>query len=150
VQQSQSRPQANFEIKNLDREGKPLRIGDRVGFIMRGWFLPREQESFGIIASIDSRGGIKIDAIENYRRFTTSGFPGLREKIVYFTHHVYDPIKKVRVYAKKEGEYLLSIFRVDSDELEWHLREAEEGAKKAEAAKTLAQAAARAAARKGR
>ena len=29
-------------VKNVDREGKELRVGDRIGFIMRGWYLPRE------------------------------------------------------------------------------------------------------------
>lgn len=144
------RIEAPFEVKNLDREGKELRVGDRVGFIMRGWFLPREQESFGIITEIDNRGGVKIDVIENYRRFTSSGSALVREKIVFFTHHVYDPVNRSRIYAKQEGPYLLSIFRVDADEIVWHMQEAEEAQmRKADEAKTAALAAARAAARKG-
>ena len=142
--------EAPFQVKNLDREGKELRVGDRVGFIMRGWFLPREQESFGIITEIDNRGGVKIDVIENYRRFTSSGAALVREKIVFFTHHVYDPIKRARSYAKQEGQYLLSIFRVDADEIVWHMQEAEDAeTRKAEEAKAEAIAAARASANKG-
>jgi hypothetical protein len=120
----QKRFPANLTIKNVDREGQELRVGDRVGFIMRGWYLQREQESFGVIADIDSRGGIRIDVIESYRCFTSSQQVGIRTKSVYFTHHVYDPSEKTRVFAKEEGEHLLSIFRIDSDEIEWHLAEA--------------------------
>src|SRR4051812_1854266 len=119
-----TRTHAKIAVKHLDREGNALRVGDRVGFIMRGWFLPREQESFGLITEIDARGAIKIEAIENYRRFTTNGTPAVREKVVFFTHHVYDPVQRARVYAKQEGEYLLSVFRVNPDELETHLRDA--------------------------
>ena len=113
-----------FTIRNLDREGTELRVGDRVGFIMRGWFQPREQETFGIITEIDERGGIKIEAIESYKRFTSSGLPLVREKSVFFTHHVYDPVKRARIYARQEGSHLHSIFKVPNDEIEWHLREA--------------------------
>ncbi len=134
-------------IKNVDREGNELRVGDRVGFIMRGWFLPREQESFGTIRAIDSRGGISIEAIESYRHFNSLGHIAGRETTVYFTHHVYDPEKRQRIFAKQENEHLLSIFRVDPDELEWHIREASEAEMKAKSA-ALAQT--RAASRKGR
>jgi hypothetical protein len=148
---SPARTHAKLQVAHVDREGNPLRVGDRVGFIMRGWFLPREQESFGIITEIDERGGIKIEAIENYRRFTSSGNPGFREKIVFFTHHVYDPVLKARKYAKQEGQYLLSLFRVNPDELESHLKEALENAlENSDETKRIAHAAARAAARKGR
>lgn len=137
----------NLTIKNVDREGHELRVGDRVGFIMRGWFLPREQESFGTITDIDSRGGIRIDVIESYRCFTSSKQVGTRVKSVYFTHHVYDASEKTRVFAKEEGDHLLSIFRIDSDEIEWHLAEAREAElRHAEESR----AAARASARKGR
>lgn len=101
-----------FKVKNIDREGTELAVGDRVGFVMRGWFQPREQETFGIIREIDARGGIKIDAIENYKRFTSLGNALVREKVVYFTHHVYDPVKRARVYAKQEGKHLFSICKV--------------------------------------
>lgn len=126
-----SRQELTLPVKNVDRDGQELRVGDRVGFIMRGWFLPREQESFGIITEIDDRGGIRIDVIESYRRFTSSGRVGAREKTIYYTHHVYDPIKRLRVYSKTEGENTLSIFRVDSDELERHLKEAKDAEERA-------------------
>ncbi len=113
-----------FNITNLDREGLELRIGDRVGFIMRGWFQVREQETFGIITEIDDRGGIKIEVNESYKRFTSSGLPLVHEKIIYFTHHVYDAARRARIYARPEGLHLLSIFKVPNDEIEWHLREA--------------------------
>ena len=37
----------------LDRDLVPLKVGDHVRFIMRGFFHHREQESFGRIVSID-------------------------------------------------------------------------------------------------
>ena len=112
-------------VKNVDRDGNELRIGDRVGFIMRGWFLPREQESFGIIVDIDHRGGISIEVIESYRRFSSSGRVVSREKTVYFIHHIYDSTRRARVYSKEENGHLLSIFRVEVDEMEWHLKESQ-------------------------
>lgn len=134
-------------VKNVDREGNELRIGDRVGFIMRGWFLPREQESFGVIVDIDKRGGISIEVIESYRRFSSAGRVVSKEKLVYFIHHVYDSEKRQRVYSKQENGHLLSIFRVELDEMEWHMKEAEE----AETRRTdEVKAASRAAFRKGR
>ncbi len=148
---SPARIHPKFDIKNVDRDGNALRVGDRVGFVMRGWFLPREQESFGVITEIDARGGIKIDAIENYRRFTTTGTPAFREKNVFFTHHIYDPKKKERRYAKQEGAYVLSLFRVNPDELERHIKEAQlKASRDGDETKSIAAAAARAAARKGR
>ncbi len=92
--------QGIFTVKNVDRDGNELRVGDRVGFIMRGWFLPREQESFGIITAIDNRGGISIDVIESYRRFTSSGRLASREKTILFTHHEYCSKSRTRKYAK--------------------------------------------------
>ncbi len=107
-----------FQIKNFDRDGNELHVGDRVGFVMRGWFLPREQESFGIIVEIDLRGGIKIDVIENYRRFTSSGRLATREKIVFFTHHVYCSKSRTRKYTKEEDGHLLCVFRIDPEDLQ--------------------------------
>ena len=112
-------------VRNVDRDGNELRIGDRVGFIMRGWFLPREQESFGIIVDIDHRGGISIEVIESYRRFSSSGRVVSREKTVYFVHHTYDSSRHARVYSKEENGHLLSIFRIEIDEMEWHLKESQ-------------------------
>lgn len=147
----QSEPQSelkeqNLLIKNVDREGHELRVGDRVGFIMRGWFQPREQESFGLITAIDERGGIHIDVIESYRRFTSSGRIGAREKTIFFTHHAYDPVKRERRYSIQEGPHLLSIIQISPDELERHLREAQEAAAQQ---KSPEHAAARATTRKG-
>ncbi|MDX9730701.1 MAG: hypothetical protein RBT63_02925 [Bdellovibrionales bacterium] len=101
-----------FPIDHLDRDGNALAVGDHVGFILRGWFLPREQEAFGHIASIDSRGGIKIDVIENYKMFTSSQHIAQRVTRIYFTHHTYDAQKRARVYSKKVGTHTLSIFKV--------------------------------------
>ena len=110
--------QGIFTVKNVDRDGNELRVGDRVGFIMRGWFLPREQESFGIITAIDNRGGVSIDVIESYRRFTSSGRLASREKTILFTHHEYCSKSRTRKYAKQEDSYLLCLFRIDAEELE--------------------------------
>lgn len=117
--------QGIFEVKNLDRDGNELHVGDRVGFVMRGWFLPREQESFGIITAIDHRGGVQIDVIENYRRFTSSGRLASREKTILFTHHEYCSKSRTRKYAKQEDSHLLCLFRIDPEELEQKILEAQ-------------------------
>jgi hypothetical protein len=101
-----------FEIKNIDRDGNELHVGDRVGFVMRGWFLPREQEAFGIITAIDKRGLIKIEVIETYRRFTSSGRVAYREKIVFFTHHIYCSKTRTRKFLKQDGDHALCVYRV--------------------------------------
>lgn len=117
--------QGIFQVKHIDRDGNELRVGDRVGFVMRGWFLPREQESFGIITSIDRRGLVKIDVIENYRRFTSSGRLANREKTILFTHHEYCSKTRTRKYAKQEDNHLLCLFRVDPEDLEKKILEAQ-------------------------
>ena len=101
-----------FNIKNCDRDGHELQVGDRVGFVMRGWFLPRGQESFGIILEIDQRGGIKIDVVENYRRFTSSGRLAVREKVIFFTHHTYCSKSRTRKFAKEEDGTALCLFKI--------------------------------------
>ncbi len=106
-----------FKIKNLDRDGNELQVGDRVGFVMRGWFLPREQESFGIILEIDQRGGIKIDVVENYRRFTSSGRLAVREKVIFFTHHLYCSKSRTRKYSKEEDGTILCLFKIKPEKL---------------------------------
>lgn len=121
-----ARKSVDLQIKNVDRDGVELRVGDRIGFIMRGWFQPREQESFGIISEIDSRGMIRIDLIESYRRFTSSGKVGIRDKIVLFTHHIYDPVQRLRIYSKTEGSHQLSIFHVATDEIGYFAQEGED------------------------
>lgn len=115
-----------FDVVHHDKDGQLLAVGDRVGFIMRGWFLPREQESFGIITEIDSRGGIRIQVIENYKHFTTSGRLACRETHVYFIHHVYDATKRARVYHKPAGRYEYSLYRIASEEIESRYRLAHE------------------------
>jgi hypothetical protein len=102
-----------FNIKNFDRDGRELNVGDRVGFVMRGWFLPREQESFGVILEIDPRGGIKIDVVENYRRFTSSGRLAIREKVIFFTHHTYCSKSRTRKFAKEEEGTILCLFKIE-------------------------------------
>ncbi len=104
-----------FNIKNFDRDGHELKVGDRVGFVMRGWFLPREQESFGVIVEIDPRGGIKIDVVENYRRFTSSGRLAVREKVIYFTHHTYCSKSRTRKFAKEEEGTVLCLFKIEPE-----------------------------------
>lgn len=110
-------------VRNVDRDGNELRIGDRVGFVMRGWFLPREQETFGIIVDIDHRGGISIEVVESYRRFSSSGRVVSRDKTVYFIHHIYDSSRHARVYSKEENGHQLSIFRVEVDDMKSHPNE---------------------------
>lgn len=107
-------------VKNIDRDGVELRVGDRVGFIMRGWFLPREQESFGTITAIDKRGAISIDVTENYRRFTSSRRLGLRETSILFTHYTYNSTTRTRTYSLPSEAHTLCVFRVDNEEFEKH------------------------------
>ncbi|MBL7688673.1 MAG: hypothetical protein JNJ49_11600 [Bdellovibrionaceae bacterium] len=115
-----------FNVTHQDKDGNTLNVGDRVGFIMRGWFLPREQESFGIITEIDTRGGIRIQVIENYKHFTTSGRLACRETHIYFIHHVYDPSQKARVYHKAVHDHEYALYRVDPDDVEKKLAHARE------------------------
>lgn len=93
----------------LDRDLKPLKVGDHVSFIMRGFFQPREQESFGIIETIDEWGGISIAMTSTYKHFLSSKKIGDYSKKVYFTHHRYDSEKQARVYLTKEGDFELFI-----------------------------------------
>jgi hypothetical protein len=93
----------------LDREFKPLKVGDHVSFIMRGFFHPREQESFGIIENIDAYGGISIRMVSTYKHFLSSKKIGDHAKRIYFTHHRYDAERQARIYAVKEGEHELFI-----------------------------------------
>ena len=113
-----------FPIQNLDRDGNSLNVGDRVGFVMRGWFLPREQESFGLITEIDDHGGIRIEVIENYKHFSTKKRMIERQHAIYFIHHHYDSSRRARVYNKHLGGYDLFIIRINSDELEEKIRNA--------------------------
>jgi hypothetical protein len=108
---------STLKVENVDRGGHPLRPGDRVGFVMRGWYLPRGQESFGTIESIDDRGGISIKAMESYRVFTSTGRVASKESYVYFVHHLYDSKLKRRIYSITEGTHALFLYRIDVDEV---------------------------------
>jgi hypothetical protein len=94
-------------VLTLDKDFRPLKVGDRVRFIMKGHFLPREQENFGIIADIDDHGGITIDMVDIYKHFLTNKRIGDVSKRIYFTHHRYDSVRHARVYAvDHEGHHL--------------------------------------------
>lgn len=96
----------------LDRDFQPLNIGDRVRFIRRGFFLPREQESFGTIQEIDAFGGIRIRMCNSYKHFLSSKKVGDVDEDVYFTHHRYDRERHARVYSVMNGphELFISLF----------------------------------------
>lgn len=98
--------------QSLDRDLQPLKAGDRVRFIARGFFLPREQESFGTIEQIDDQGGIKIKMSAGYKHFLSSKKVGEISDFIYFTHYRYDAEKHARVYSVTEGPYelFLAIF----------------------------------------
>ena len=93
----------------LDRDLQPINIGDHVRFIARGFFHPREQESFGKVIAIDECGGIKITMISGYKHFLTSKKVGHIAETFYFTHHRYDVERHARVYFVEEGKYELFI-----------------------------------------
>lgn len=93
----------------LDRDNVPLKVGDHVRFIMRGFFHPREQESFGRITAIDECGGVKIRMTSVYKHFLTSKKIGDLAEDVYFTHHRYDVEKHARVYLVNDGKTELFI-----------------------------------------
>lgn len=93
----------------LDRDLTPLKVGDHVRFVMRGFFHPREQESFGRIMSIDDCGGIRIKMTSGYKHFLTSKKVGEIVDEVYFTHHQYDPRTHSRVYRVPSGTHELFI-----------------------------------------
>lgn len=96
-------------IQTLDRDLQPLNVGDHVRFIARGFFHPREQESFGKIESIDECGGVKIRMIAGYKHFLSSKKVGHLAETFYFTHHRYDAEKHARVYSIQEGDHELFI-----------------------------------------
>jgi hypothetical protein len=102
---------------SLDRDLQPLNVGDHVRFIARGFFHPREQESFGKIVSIDDFGGVEIRMIAGYKHFLSSKKIGHIGDTFYFTHHHYDAEKHARVYFVKEGPYelFISIFECYKD-----------------------------------
>lgn len=93
----------------VDRDLNPLQVGDHVSFIMRGFFHPREQESFGVIENIDEWGGISIRMTSSYKHFLSSKKIGEHAVRVYFTHHRYDQEQNLRVYSVTEGDHELFI-----------------------------------------
>ena len=95
--------------QTLDRDFRPLKVGDHVRFIMRGFFHPREQENFGHIEVIDDQGGIKISLKNGYKYFLTSKKIGEIGDVIYFTHHRYDAKRHARVYSVTEGGHELFI-----------------------------------------
>ncbi len=97
------------KLQSLDRDYQPFKVGDHVRFIARGFFHPREQESFGIVESIDEHGGVKIRMIAGYKHFLTSKKIGDIGHSIYFTHHRYDAEKHARVYSIMSGEHELFI-----------------------------------------
>jgi len=99
----------NQKPQALDRDLQPLNIGDHVRFIARGFFHPREQESFGRIVSIDEYGGIHIAMVAGYKHFLSSKKIGHVAETFYFTHHRYEAEKHARVYSIQEGEHELFI-----------------------------------------
>lgn len=99
----------SLQIPALDRDFVALKVGDHVRFIMRGFFHPREQESFGRILSIDEFGGIRIKMVAGYKLFLTSKKIGDVVDEVYFTHHRYDEERKSRVYSVTQGSVELFI-----------------------------------------
>lgn len=119
-------PQDLFPIQHVGSDGHPLRVGDRVGFIARGWFLPREQESFGVIIEIDARGGVRIKSVEVYKRFSTSGRLATTEEVFYYTHHRYDAKSRTRIYNVPEGEHQLHIYRIEPEDFESRVQAAKE------------------------
>lgn len=97
----------------LDRNLHPLAIGDQVRFVMRGFFLPREQESFGKVIEIDRFGGVRIKMNSVYRHFTSKGRLADVSREVYFVHYEYDANRAARVYRGQSGQHALYIEKVD-------------------------------------
>lgn len=98
---------------SLDRDLRPIAVGDHVRFIARGFFYPREQESFGIIEALDEFGGVKIKMIAGYKHFLSSKKVGDVDDSIYFTHHRYDAKSHARVYSVMNGEHELFIALFD-------------------------------------
>ena len=98
----------------LDRNLQSLFVGDQIRFVMRGYYLPREQESFGKIIEIDKWGGIRVQMVSVYRHFTSKGRPAEQSTEIYFVHHTYDTELKARVYRVNVAEHSLYIEKVES------------------------------------
>lgn len=100
-------------VQTLDKDFRTLKVGDRVRFIMKGHFLPREQENFGIIESIDDHGGITIEMVGVYKHFLTNKRIADHSTKIYFTHHRYDRERHARVYSIEQGGHTLFIASLD-------------------------------------
>lgn len=103
------------DIQALDRNGDPLQVGDQVRFVMRGFFLPREQESFGSILEIDEMGGISIQMSSPYRHFLSTHQSADTSDQVYFTHHRYDPKQRARIYSIESEGHELFIEKIPAE-----------------------------------
>ncbi|MEK7357031.1 MAG: hypothetical protein AAB250_11315 [Bdellovibrionota bacterium] len=102
-------------VQTLDKDFRPLQVGDRVRFIMRGHYLPREQENFGVISMIDESGGITIEMVDVYKHFLTNKRIGDLSKRIYYTHHVYDRERHARVYATEHNGHQLFISQLNGE-----------------------------------
>ena len=100
-------------LMTLDKDHKPLSIGDRVAFVMGGFFREREQEAFGQIRDIDACGGIVIEVAGPYRHFLTNGKVASMSRKIYFVHHRYDSSLKARVYSVAAGRHTLYLSQLD-------------------------------------
>jgi hypothetical protein len=105
--------QTRGPVAALDKELNPLAVGDVVRFIMAGFFLPREQENYGKIVSIDRWGGIKIQMTSPYRFFTSSGRIADYSDFIYFVHHVYCSERRARIYKTTNAGHELFIAKID-------------------------------------
>ena len=101
------------EIPALDAKFRPLKIGDRVSFVMAGFFLPREQENFGTISAIDKFGGVTIEVVGVYKHFLSNKKIADTSNTVYFTHHVYSKEHHARVYSIQQNDHDLFISHFD-------------------------------------
>jgi hypothetical protein len=104
---------ANPELEALDKDLKPLAVGDQVSFVMAGFFLHREQECFGKITAIDEWGGISIQVAGAYRHFTSRGHIGLTSSMVYFVHHRYDSKRRARIYDTTNQDHSIYILKLE-------------------------------------
>jgi hypothetical protein len=102
-----------ISLKALDRSQRPIVVGDQIRFVMQGYFLPREQESFGKIIEIDAIGGVRIQMTSIYRHFNSKGRLAHVSREIYFVHHQYDSELGARIYSVHLGGHDLYIEKVD-------------------------------------
>jgi hypothetical protein len=104
---------AHTQLKALDRTERPISVGDQVRFVMQGYFLAREQESFGKVIEIDSIGGVRIQMSSIYRHFNSKGRLAHVSREIYFVHHRYSSELGARIYLIEFGGHDLYIEKVD-------------------------------------